>query len=49
MELNISLKTVESQMRIAFQKIRKGFEDDQLFLFFLKNIFNIEKGAQFKN
>ena len=48
-KLDISKKTVESQMRIAFQKIRKGFESDQLFLFFLKNIFNIEKGAQFKN
>ncbi|MBD0824962.1 RNA polymerase sigma factor [Aestuariibaculum marinum] len=31
---NISQKTVESQMRIAYQKIREGFEDDnELYLF----------------
>lgn len=42
-KLDISEKTVESQMRIAFQKIRKGFESDELFLFFLKGIFNTKK------
>lgn len=26
-KLNISVKTVESQMRIAYRKIREGFED----------------------
>jgi RNA polymerase sigma-70 factor (family 1) len=31
--LNISTKTVESQMRIAFKKIRKGFKNDALYLF----------------
>jgi RNA polymerase sigma-70 factor (family 1) len=33
--LNISPRTVEEQVRIAFKKIRKAFEDDNLFLFFL--------------
>ena len=38
--LNISEKTVESQMRIAFNKIREGFESTTLFLFFsLKRAF----------
>ncbi|MFV0540235.1 MAG: RNA polymerase sigma factor [Aestuariibaculum sp.] len=32
--MNISQKTVESQMRIAFKKIRKAFENDQFILFF---------------
>ncbi|WP_299672116.1 RNA polymerase sigma factor [uncultured Polaribacter sp.] len=36
-QLNISLKTVEGQLRIAYIKIRKGFDkDDKLILFFLK-------------
>lgn len=34
-ELNISIKTVEAQMRLAFQKIREGFKDDELFLFLI--------------
>jgi len=34
-KLGISLKTVESQMRIAYQKIRKGFEEDPMFLFII--------------
>lgn len=33
--LGISVKTVESQMRIAFTKIREAFKDDQLMLFIL--------------
>jgi RNA polymerase sigma-70 factor (ECF subfamily) len=33
--LDISLKTVESQMRIAYQKIREGFEQDPMFLFII--------------
>lgn len=33
-QLNISIKTVESQMRIAFQKIREGFEKEDSFLLF---------------
>ena len=33
--LNISQKTVETQMRTAYIKIRKGFENDSLFMFFL--------------
>ncbi len=31
--LNISIKTVESQMRIAFVKIREGFKNDKFILF----------------
>lgn len=38
--LGISVKTVESQMRIAFQKIREAFKDEELFLFFLSRTFN---------
>lgn len=37
-KLDISVKTVESQMRIAFQKIREGFQDDPSFLVLLINI-----------
>ncbi len=33
--LGISIKTVESQIRIAFQKIRKGLQNEDLFLFVL--------------
>lgn len=32
-EMGISVKTVESQMRIAFQKIRDGFKKDGIILF----------------
>ncbi|MBD0777592.1 RNA polymerase sigma-70 factor [Maribacter sp. ANRC-HE7] len=35
LELKISIKTVESQMRIAFSKIREAFKDDSLLLFLL--------------
>lgn len=35
--MNISVKTVESQMRIAFNKIRKAFKDDKMVLFMLLN------------
>ncbi|GAA4290614.1 RNA polymerase sigma factor [Aestuariibaculum suncheonense] len=31
-KLNVSEKTIEAQMRIAFKKIRLGFEDDKLLL-----------------
>ena len=34
-QLNISPRTVEEQVRIAFKKIRKSFEDDNLLLFLL--------------
>ncbi len=34
-KLNISVKTVESQLRIAFRKIREGFENDDSFFFFV--------------
>ncbi len=38
--LNISIKTVESQMRIAFKKIRLGFKNDGVYLFMaFKNTF----------
>ncbi len=37
--LNISKKTVESHMRVAFKKIRQGFKDDSLFLFFARKVF----------
>lgn len=36
--LGISLKTVESQMRIAYRKIREGFEEDPMFLFFIRMV-----------
>ncbi|WP_303316244.1 RNA polymerase sigma-70 factor [Flavivirga abyssicola] len=36
--LGISVKTVESQMGIAFKKIRKAFEDDKLILLLLRNV-----------
>ncbi|WP_163407092.1 RNA polymerase sigma factor [Flavobacterium ajazii] len=44
-KLDISVKTVESQMRIAFQKIREGFEDDPSFLILL---LNMSKNYKFK-
>lgn len=34
-KLELSQKTVESQMRIAYQKIREGFENDGIFMFIL--------------
>ena len=37
-ELGVSIKTVESQIRIAFKKIREGFDDDNLLLFILLNV-----------
>jgi RNA polymerase sigma-70 factor (ECF subfamily) len=37
--LNISKKTVESHMSLAFKKIRQGFKDDNLFLFFVHKVF----------
>ncbi len=33
--LGVSVKTVESQMRIAFAKIREAFKDDNLLLFLM--------------
>lgn len=38
-QLNISVKTVESQMRIAFRKIREAFKDDHLVLLVLARTF----------
>ncbi|MDD7885099.1 RNA polymerase sigma factor [Flavivirga sp. 57AJ16] len=37
--LNISKKTVESHMSSAFKKIRKGFDNDKLIMFFIRNVF----------
>lgn len=37
-KMNISKKTVESHMGVAFKKIRKGFEDDNLFFFFIRRL-----------
>ena len=37
--LGISVKTVETQMRIAFKKIREGFENDKFIFFFVRNLF----------
>lgn len=38
--LNISVKTVETQMRIAYQKIRDGFKNKTFYLFIaIKNLF----------
>ncbi|WP_339715773.1 RNA polymerase sigma-70 factor [uncultured Kriegella sp.] len=34
-QMGISIKTVESQMRIAFIKIREAFKEDNVILFFL--------------
>ncbi|MDO5978371.1 RNA polymerase sigma factor [Flavivirga spongiicola] len=42
-QLGISKKTVEAQMRIAFQKIRKGFKDDNLILFVIRSLNGILK------
>jgi len=40
--LNISNKTVDAQMRIAFKKIREGFENSNVFLFlFTKKVKSI--------
>lgn len=41
--MDISIKTVESQMRIAFKKIRQAFKDDKTFLFFCINHFYSKK------
>lgn len=38
-QLNISKKTVEAQMRVAYIKIREGFNDDNLIMFFLSDLF----------
>ncbi|MDO5979177.1 RNA polymerase sigma factor [Flavivirga spongiicola] len=40
--LQISIKTVESQISIALKKIRKGFESDKLIMFFIKNMFSVK-------
>tara|TARA_R110002050_G_scaffold112951_1_gene227418 strand:+ start:7873 stop:8451 length:579 start_codon:yes stop_codon:yes gene_type:complete len=37
--LNISKKTVESHMSKAFKKIRKGFDNDKLIMFFIYSLF----------
>lgn len=42
-QLDISVKTVESQMRIAFQKIREAFRDDHLVLLILARAFRKTK------
>ncbi|WP_339813618.1 sigma factor-like helix-turn-helix DNA-binding protein, partial [Zunongwangia profunda] len=34
-KLDISVKTVESQMRIAFQKIRESFKNEEIILWML--------------
>ncbi|WP_299549194.1 RNA polymerase sigma-70 factor [Seonamhaeicola sp.] len=36
--LGVSIKTVESQMRIAYQKIREGFENDTSILIFISQV-----------
>ena len=44
--LGISVKTVESQMRIAFKKIRSGFNQHKFILFlFLKKILKTKKAV----
>ncbi|MCR8668938.1 RNA polymerase sigma-70 factor [Aestuariibaculum sp. M13] len=40
-KLNISKKTVESHMRVAFKKIRDGFGEDNILLFFIRRVVNI--------
>lgn len=41
-KLEISVKTVEAQLRIAFQKIRDGFKDDKyLFFVLLKQLIKV--------
>ncbi|MFY0712548.1 RNA polymerase sigma-70 factor [Seonamhaeicola sp. NFXS20] len=37
--LNISVKTVESQMRIAYQKIREGFDNDSSVFIIISKVF----------
>lgn len=39
-KLDISQKTVEAQMGIAFKKIRKGFENDKLFFMLIRGLKN---------
>ena len=41
--MGISIKTVESQMRIAFKKIRQAFKDDKSFLFICLNYIKSKK------
>ncbi|GAA4302182.1 RNA polymerase sigma factor [Aestuariibaculum suncheonense] len=41
--MNISKKTVESQMRIAFKKIRNEFDNDKLILVFMRSFFKVTK------
>lgn len=38
-KLNISKKTVESHMRAAFKKIRKGFENDAIILLLIRKLY----------
>ncbi|TXE09682.1 RNA polymerase sigma-70 factor [Seonamhaeicola algicola] len=38
-KLQISVKTVESQMRIAYQRIREGFDNDSTVLVFITDLF----------
>ncbi len=40
--LGVSIKTVESQMRIAFKKIREGFKSENIFIFLFKKFKSIE-------
>lgn len=47
-QLDISVKTVESQMRIAFQKIREAFKDDHLVLLVLARVFRKRKNLTSK-
>ncbi|WP_405291804.1 RNA polymerase sigma factor [Algibacter sp. Ld11] len=43
-KMGISIKTVEAQMRIAFQKIREGFESDKLFFVFINKLLHPFRG-----
>ena len=42
--LDISTKTVQAQMSVAYKKIRKAFNDNQMYLFFLLQKFCKQKG-----
>ncbi|MGS2761865.1 RNA polymerase sigma factor [Sinomicrobium sp. M5D2P9] len=47
-QMDISIKTVESQMRIAFQKIREAFKDDHLVIFIMTRVFRKKRRSTSK-
>jgi RNA polymerase sigma-70 factor (ECF subfamily) len=41
-KLDVSQKTVEAQMRIAYTKIREGFKNEKLILLIISDFFNLQ-------